>query len=213
MKKNATIVPSAPQHHAAADRRHAAQRRFRRAAQPFLDVRRRNHELFARDPRQRADQRDLLEAHEDAAVELEIAAAHELHQRACLVHELEGQQGERRENREGCETRDHAGRDARLAAELVRQPAVGRVAAGRRGRSPRPSRRRRAAEPTPCRTPRGQRGRRRRLLCRTPRAPLGNETFVGCPYICGGRGGSIAGEEEVLGGLALHRARAGGGRR
>ena len=98
-----------------------------RATQPFLDVCCRHQQLFTRDARQRADQRDLLEAHQDAAIQLEIAAAHVVHQRAGLVHELEGQQGERREHREGCEARDQAGGHARLAAHPAREPAVQRV--------------------------------------------------------------------------------------
>ena len=116
-----------PEHQAAADGRHAAQRRFRGAPQPFLNVRRRHRQLFPRQARQRADHRVLLEAHENAAIQLEIAAANVVHQRAGLVHELEGQQGERREQREGCEARDQACRYARLVAQLARQPAVQRV--------------------------------------------------------------------------------------
>ena len=58
---------------------------------------------------------------------LKFAAANEVHQRARLVHELECQQGERREQREGREARDDACRHARLAAQLARQPAVQRV--------------------------------------------------------------------------------------
>ena len=127
MKKNATSVPSAPSTTPLPMDATLRSAVSVRAPQPFLDVRRRHRQLFARQARQRADHRVLLEAHENAAIQLEIAAANEVHQRARLVHELEGQQGERREQREGCEARDQTCRHASLAAQLARQPAVQRV--------------------------------------------------------------------------------------
>ena len=185
------------EHHAAADRRHAAQRRFRRAPQPFLDVGRRHQQLFACEARQRADHRVLLETHEDAAIQLEIAAAHVMHQRACLVHELEGQECERREQCEGREARDHARRHARACRAACASASGAAGGAGRRGKSPRPWSPRRAEGPAACRRPPARRARRKRLLCRTPRAPLRTKARLGALIYVSARGGSIAGEEDL----------------
>ena len=188
MKKNATNVPSADSTTPPPIDATFLSTVCVALLQPLLDVRRRHRQLFARDARHRADHRVLSRGAPACCRQLEVLArtyatsarAWFTNTRPSKVSGVSSAKGVR-------PVMMPADTPARPRSLRVSQQCTGR--AGRRGRSPRPSRPRRAAGPAACRTPPGRRARRRRLLCRTPRAPLEEEGLMGLLIYVSGEAG------------------------